>query len=121
MPTVDPDVTSLLASFVAFASPIVVDALKRDTWKPSTSVLIGAIVSLVIYVGLHLLLGTLTYPVTLDFLQGAFAAIGWQYAGYALLFRDRSRVIEVPGPATTTVVSSAPTVVTDGSVNTQGT
>lgn len=116
MPTVDPNTTILLASFVAFFSPMIVEAFRRDAWKPAQTVLLGAVVSTAIYVLLHLLLGTLSYPVTIEFLTGLFSTFGWQQTGYALFFKDRSRVIEVPGPATTTVVSSAPTVVTDGSV-----
>lgn len=119
MPTVDPEnVTLLLASFVAFASPIVVEAFKRDTWKPAQTVLLGAVISILIYVGLHALRGTLTYPVTDEFLVGLFSTFGWQQTGYALLFKDRNRVVEVPTPTTTNIVTSSPVVVGDGDIKT---
>lgn len=114
MPTVDPNTTILLASFVAFFSPIIVEAFKRDTWKPAQTVLLGAAVSTVIYVLLHLLLGTLVYPVTVEFLAGLFPTFGWQQTGYALFFKDRSRVVEVPTPTTTNIVTSSPVVVDGG-------
>jgi len=107
----DPTITTLIAQLVGFFSPIIVDALKRDTWKPSQTLLLGAAVSIVIYVGLHGLLGTLTFPVTAEFLTGLVSVFGLQQAGYAVYFKDRN-----PAPVhttETTIMPSASMVVTN--------
>ncbi len=112
----NPDVATAIAYLIGFLSPLVVDAVKQDTWKTSQVLLLGAIVSFVIYVTLHALLGTLTFPVPPSFIIELVAVFGLQQAGYAGVFKQRNRVVEVPvAPPTviserTTIVDSAPTV-----------
>lgn len=108
MPDPDPTTTTLIAQFVGFFSPIIVEALKRDTWKPAQTLLLGVVTAIVIHVGMHFLFGTLTFPITPDFLTGFLAVFGLQQAGYAVYFKERNRTIEVPvataAPDSTTVI-----------------
>jgi hypothetical protein len=106
----DPTTTTAIALLIGFFSPLIVDALKRDTWKPSQTLLLGAVISIVIYVGLHAALGTLTFPVTPEFVIELVSVFGLQQAGYAAYFKDRNRVVEVP---TATNVITDKVVVTD--------
>lgn len=92
----DNDTITLITYLVGFFSPIIVEALRRETWRPEQVVLLGAVVSTVIYVAIHGLLGALTFPVTVDFIAGLVAVFGLQQAGYQVYFKDRSRVVEVP-------------------------
>jgi uncharacterized membrane protein len=111
----EPETITVVAYLVSFFSPIIVAALKRDHWKQEQVVLLGAVVSTVIYVLIHGLLGALTWPLELSFFIGLITAFGLQQAGYQVYFKDRSRVVEVPGPATaasTTVIVGDETNVT---------
>jgi predicted exporter len=102
----EPDTITVIAYLVSFLSPIVVEALKRDTWKPEQTVLLGLVISTLIYVAIHGLLGALTWPVTLEFFIGLISAFGLQQSGYQLYYKDRSRVVEVP-----VATAAAPTVI----------
>jgi hypothetical protein len=112
------DTITVVAYLVSFFSPIIVAALKRDTWKPEQVVLLGAVVSTIIYVLIHGLLGALTWPLELSFFIGLITAFGLQQAGYQVYFKDRSRVVEVPvagtAPDTTTVIVGDSTNVQPG-------
>jgi ABC-type anion transport system duplicated permease subunit len=101
------DTITVVAYLVSFFSPIIVAALKRDTWKPEQVVLLGAVVSTIIYVLIHGLLGALTWPLELSFFIGLITAFGLQQAGYQVYFKDRSRVVEVP----IATAATAPTVI----------
>ena len=92
----DPTTTTLIAQLVGFFSPLIVEAFKRDTWKPAQTLLLGVGASVFIYVGMHFLLGTLTFPVTIEFISGLVSVFGLQQAGYAIYFKERNRVVEVP-------------------------
>lgn len=114
----DPTTTTLIAQLVGFFSPIVVEAFKRETWKPAQTLLLGVVTSILIYVGLHALLGTLTFPVTVEFIGGLVSVFGLQQAGYAIYFKERNRTIEVPVVQTViapdaTIVAPAPIGTTD--------
>jgi hypothetical protein len=98
--TPDPTTTTLIAQFVGFFSPIIVEAFKSDNWKPAQTLLVGVLTSIVIYVGMHFLFGTLTFPITAEFLTGLLGVFGLQQAGYAVYFKERNRTVEVPVPAT---------------------
>jgi hypothetical protein len=99
----DPTTTTAIALLIGFFSPLIVDALKRDTWKASQTLLLGAVISIVIYVGLHAILGTLTFPVTPEFVIELVSVFGLQQAGYAAYFKDRN-----PAPAQTTQTTIVP-------------
>lgn len=92
----DPTTTTAIAQLVGFFSPLIVEAFKRDTWKPAQTLLLGVGASVLIYVGMHFLLGTLTFPVTIEFIGGLVSVFGLQQAGYAIYFKERNRVVEVP-------------------------
>jgi hypothetical protein len=111
----DTDTTTTVAYLVSFFSPIIVSALKRDHWKQEQTVLLGAVVSTVIYVLIHFLLGALTWPVEVSFFVGLIAAFGLQQAGYQVYFKDRSRIVEVPVAGTAT----GPTVIIGDDTNVQ--
>jgi hypothetical protein len=114
----DTDTITVVAYLVSFFSPIIVAALKRDHWKQEQTVLLGAVVSTIIYVLIHGLLGALTWPLELSFFIGLITAFGLQQAGYQVYFKDRSRVVEVPVAGTaaesTTVIVGDSTKVSPG-------
>lgn len=88
-------IATLIAAIVGLFSPIAIEAFKKEDWKPQTTIFWGLMVSIIIYSVLHFLVGTLTYPVTYEFLAGLFAVFGSQQVGYQTLFKNRNRVIEV--------------------------
>lgn len=109
------DITNLLSSLIGWITPLIVDAFKRDTWKQSQTLLFGAFVALVIYVGLNALLGALTFPITFSFLVGLLATFTQQQTSYQFLFKDRNQTVvvekevikEVP-VVTNTIVAPTP-------------
>jgi hypothetical protein len=109
----DQETANAIALLIGIFSPVIVEALKRDHWKPAQVQLLGLTVATVIYVGLHALLGTLTFPLTPAFLINLVAVFGLQQASYSAYFKDRNRVELVP----THDATSDKTTVIVGDVN----
>jgi hypothetical protein len=104
-----PDQTTVIASLIAIFTPAIVDVLKRDTWKPQATVLLGLLISTGFYVLIHVLMATLPWPLTLDFFVGLMAAFGMQQLTYKLVYENRQEVAPTPpvmaeGAKTTVIV-----------------
>lgn len=102
-------VATLIAAIVGLFTPIAVEALKRDTWKPELTLFVGLLISIGVYSGLHALMGTLVLPVTYHFLAGLFSVFGTQQVGYQTLFKKRGdgeQQIIVPEPDSEAIAAS---------------
>jgi predicted MFS family arabinose efflux permease len=105
MPT--PDQTTAITSLIAIFTPAIVDVIKRDTWKPQATVLLGLLISTGLYLALHFLMGSLPWPWTLDFVWGLLAVFGMQQLTYQLVYKDRQEVV----PAAPVVTEGKTTVI----------
>lgn len=85
-----PEQATAIATLIGIFTPAIVDFFKRDTWRPTTTVLLGLLVSTVLYVLAHLAMGTLAYPITLEFITGLLAVFGVQQLTFKLVYENRA-------------------------------
>lgn len=110
MEPIDPALVNVISLFIGMFSPVAVDAFKRDTWKPSQTLLCGFGVSIALFCFLRWVTGTFYVPITYEFLSGLVGTFGGQQTGYNFLFKNRN-----PEPTTaieTNVIPASGVVVT---------